>query len=261
MRVENGGTEPLDDIRIEVFPCDYTVGPLPAGMLVRGGAFTGRDRHVLEPGQKRVIRSDGVWVPTAQQVSLNKGHLCLAVNCFASNPDDGTELLPGTPILPLCDSHHGQRNIALVAAPPGTIVPHNVALWGMAEGIDQPPVEEIQIKTEPKTKPPTDPGEEFGPGDLDLINSGPFGPDFTDFTVSRSIREPIYETLAMNVPDVGRGRELRVEVSPEEPRIGVLEIEVGADEVPGSVQIYDTIGRDPRTGSVLGGARMLVMAI
>ncbi len=207
MRVENGGTEPLDDIRIEVFPCDYTVGPLPAGMLVEAVHSPGATATSSNPGQKRVIRSDGgmgadraaglaqQWPPQPRRQLLRHQPRMTAPSCC-----------PGRRLLPLCDSHHGQRNIALVAAPPGTIVPHNVALWGMAEGIDQPPVEEIQIKTEPKTKPPTDPGEEFGLGDLDLINSGPFGPDFTDFTVSRSTREPIYETLAMNVPDVGRSR-------------------------------------------------------
>lgn len=251
--VQNDARVPLERIHVEVFPCQLGVNQMPAGMLLPS-PLRGFDTEPLPPGQQREITTAGIWRPTARQLQDSGGHVCLGVNCWADRPIEGRELLPGDEILPYCVSNHAQRNIAIIAAPPGTRVEQAMPLWGLASGLEQTDDFGVLVEVRPI---PTEPEVELGPGNLELLEASAFGGRDTAITQSLN-REPTQPELI--VVGAGRGQNVAVQVNPLTPRRAIWSVDVHPDEVPGTVQVYEAISRLASTEEVVSGATIMVLA-
>jgi hypothetical protein len=114
--VANISGQALQDINVEAWVCDFTMGVDPASAIASanpGGApMTGFFAGPLAPGASHAIALSPVWTPTAGDAALNGGHVCIAANCFADAPDKGMTLASeGNTFKFLCDTHHAQRNV------------------------------------------------------------------------------------------------------------------------------------------------------
>jgi hypothetical protein len=114
--VKNISGQALQDVNVEAWVCDFTMGVDPASALASsnpGGApMTGFFAGPLPPGASQAIAVSPVWTPTVSDAALNGGHVCIAANCFADPPDKGMTLAAeGNAFKFLCDTHHAQRNI------------------------------------------------------------------------------------------------------------------------------------------------------
>ncbi|HEY2595594.1 MAG TPA: hypothetical protein VGK33_17010, partial [Chloroflexota bacterium] len=119
--VTNISQSPLNDVNIEVWVCDFTMGVSPASSLTSsnpGGApMTGYFAGPLAAGASQLIYTGESWTPVSADSSLNGGHVCIAANGYADN-DGGPLASEGNAFKFLCDSHHGQRNIHVAAVAP-----------------------------------------------------------------------------------------------------------------------------------------------
>lgn len=118
--VANISQNPLSDVSVEVWVCDFTMGVSPASSLTSsnpgGQALTGFFSGPLAPGAQHDI-STSPWTPVAADAALNGGHVCIAANCYADG--DGEPLsAEGNAFQFLCDTHHAQRNIHVAAVAP-----------------------------------------------------------------------------------------------------------------------------------------------
>ena len=122
--VKNISAQAVQDINVEAWVCDFTMGVDPASALASanpGGApMTGFFTGPLPPGTSHAISLSPVWTPTAADAALNGGHVCIAANCFGGAPDTGMTLASeGNAFKFLCDTHHAQRNIHVQIVPGG----------------------------------------------------------------------------------------------------------------------------------------------
>ena len=117
VRVTNGGSRQLSGINVEAWVCDRAGGAPPLGALDPPARMTGFFGGPLEPGASRLITCSPAWTPTAAQVTLDVGRLCLAANAFADQPRDGAELTGALVLKPCCDTHHAERNVTVRRAP------------------------------------------------------------------------------------------------------------------------------------------------
>ncbi len=150
VRVRNTDTEQQRaNLNLQGWVSDYTAGGVgpgsviyqnptaPPGMQGPPVTFTGFNGSLLpianpanpnDPANMLVLVSEQTWTPNANQMTVNGGHVCVAVNVYAeqttgdtSTPADGQVLLSSF-LDPSCDRRYGQRNIQLVAVPTGHIV-------------------------------------------------------------------------------------------------------------------------------------------
>jgi hypothetical protein len=150
VRVRNTDTvNELARINLQGWVSNYTaggVGPgsvifqdptMPAGMQGPPVSFTGVNLGTLPAANPAdpndyasmlVVVSGQTWTPNTNQITVNGGHVCVAVNVYAeqttgetSTPGDGQGLLSSF-LDPSCDRRYGQRNIQIVVVPAGHIV-------------------------------------------------------------------------------------------------------------------------------------------
>jgi hypothetical protein len=122
--VTNISGQAVQDINVEAWVCDFTMGVTPASSIASsnpGGALmTGFFAGPLSPGSSHAIEVSPKWTPTAADAALNGGHVCIAANCFAGAPDKGMALsTEGNVFKFLCDTHQAQRNIHVQVVPAG----------------------------------------------------------------------------------------------------------------------------------------------
>lgn len=246
-RVTNGGDKPFEDINVEAWVCDYTAGPLPTGQLDPPSRVTGFAPGPLNPGQSAVIECAPTWVPTAAQVRINNGHLCLAANTWADTPPDGAELPAARAILPCCNTHHAQRNIALVAARSGMRIKQLMRLSGFEKGKEQRVLIEFRPVTDRRA---------FGAGELDLLRSSRYGRRLKRWQLGNP-KEAKIELVGENV----EGTRGELVLRPGKPREVTMDVGVPGGLQPGTILLFDTVTREPRTRDLLGGARLMVLVV
>lgn len=150
VRVRNTDTvNKLASINLQGWVSNYTVGvvgpgsvifqnpTLPPGMQGPPVSFTGVNLGTLpaanpadpnDPASMLVVIGNPPWTPNANQITVNGGHVCVAVNVYAdATPGDQGTLADGNNLIgnsidPSCDRRYGQRNIQIVAVPAGHIV-------------------------------------------------------------------------------------------------------------------------------------------
>jgi hypothetical protein len=122
---------------------DYTAGGVgpgsalrqdptqPAGPQNPAVAFTGFNAGPLkasagdpnDPANMLVLVTDELWTPSAKQLAVNNGHVCVAVNAYGSIsgvvPSPAGGPLTDPFLDPACGRTFGQRNIQIVAVPEG----------------------------------------------------------------------------------------------------------------------------------------------
>jgi hypothetical protein len=243
VRVTNGGSQPLSDINVEAWVCDYTAGALPTGQIVPPGRTTGFAPGPLNQGQSTVIRCAPTWVPTHAQAVMNGGHLCLAANVWSDSPADGVELPATGTILPCCNTHHAQRNIALVALTEMRIK-QGMRLWGAGGQEGQEVLLEFFPVTDEKL---------FGEGERDLIEHSPWAG-----RLDPHLADPDGTKIAIAGREV-TGRRALLKLSPTKSRDLELTVELPSRDKPGAIRVFDAVTRDARTDDLVGGARLLVV--
>ena len=122
--VKNISQQPLININVETWVCNFTMGVTPASSLASsnpGSApMTGFWPGPLMSGTLQNIAMEQTWTPTAADAALNGGHVCIAANCWADPPDRGATLSSmGDVFNFLCNDHHAQRNIMVQTVPMG----------------------------------------------------------------------------------------------------------------------------------------------
>jgi hypothetical protein len=128
VRVSNLSKQAVVDARVDAYLMTPFIGlTSPSQAVVRlrsnlatippgSGAPPASDPHVLEC-LVQTASGPQPWTPTKADLQNFGGHLCMIVNCFAE--DDGAQLPDATPFAVANDQHQGQRNLSLLAGPPG----------------------------------------------------------------------------------------------------------------------------------------------
>lgn len=246
-RVTNGGKTPYEDINVEAWVCDYTAGPLPTGQLDPPGRVTGFAPGPLNPGQSAVIRCAPTWVPTSTQARTNGGHLCLAANVWAETPTDGAELPAARAILPCCNSHHAQRNIAVVAVSRRVkSMKQSMNLWGMRKHKEQRVLIELFPVTDRKA---------FGAGELDLLRSSRYGKKLKRWQLG----DPKEAKISLEGDGI-KGRRGELVLTPRRPQVVTINVTPPPAD-PGTIFLFDTVTRDGLNHEPLGGARLMVVTV
>ncbi len=129
-RVHNIGKQQYGRITVEAWVCDYTAGPLPTGRLGNPGDLIGYQRAAIAPGAQAEIACAPTWRPDRAQLSINRGHVCIAANVYATEPEDGDALGAGF-IRQCCNSHHAQRNIGISGADGDGLVRQMMRMQGI----------------------------------------------------------------------------------------------------------------------------------
>lgn len=129
VRVSNKGTAPVEDVKVKAYVMNPHIGittPSQAIATLSGtatadigpGSTSTPEHHIVsclvnDPNQGSIP-----WTPTQTDLDNSiDGHLCLIANAFGN--DDGADLPDGQSFDVVNDPHQGQRNIALLAVPPG----------------------------------------------------------------------------------------------------------------------------------------------
>ena len=248
VRVKNIGPTDVGDVYVDVWLCDYTAGPLPAGQLPPPpGTLTG-SVAALAANAEAVITCAPPWTPTSAQADTNDGHLCLAANAWAELPQfDGGPLLPGRTLQVCCDSHHAQCNIAIVAAPIDDEAETDMHLMAP----DDAPVMRMLLNITPVSGKVG-----FGLAEKRVLRSHE---KFGKRKVSLSRRKP------RNFFFEGKGIEptTEAELEVDNKRGTWVRFHVGVDsnQTSGALQLFNITTRDPATGDSIGGARLMVLAL
>lgn len=244
VRVHNFSDEPLGDINVEAWVCDYTMGFGPsaqiasAGPLPRTGFFAGP----LAPGDWRTIVCEPPWDPAPGDKALNGGHVCLAANCWAETPPEGQPLSGELDFR--CDAHHAHRNIAVraISLAVGELI---LELPVMATNPD--PQQEWRFLV--TIRPVTAHDLEVAWEDLlEVLQTGPLaGSD-----VRPSPLEPLEVSLIGDGLEPTAGQEQIIALGPGEQRPLIMRIVLSPNEEIGNVHMFDAIqvrGEEEEIGS------------
>jgi len=115
-----GGASAVENVNVQVWVSDFTLGVGPnSGLPSAGGAvgLTGYIASISAGGSN--VAGCGPWTPVQSDSQLNGGHVCIAANCHADPPDNGVQVPPNSfqavdgSSKVCCDSHLAQRNIAV----------------------------------------------------------------------------------------------------------------------------------------------------
>src|SRR3954451_24915494 len=250
VRVKNiSTTDPVEDIDVEAWVCDYTAGPLPTGQIAPPGRMTGFRGGTLGPGASAVIACAPTWTPTAAQVAINNGHLCLAANGWGELPQpDGSELAAAGILKICCDSHHAQCNISLIGVQPGGMGLQPMRLRA-PKGLNRMPML-LEIK-------PITGKVGFGRAEKQLIRSHKEFGRFKDVTVSRRKAVDFF----IEGDGFGPAREVELDVDAKKGKKVQIQVAVDPSARRHSLQLFDVTTADPRTGERIGGARLMVLAV
>lgn len=243
VRVQNIGPTDLSRIRVQAWVCDYTFGPLPSGAFAPPGELTGFDPSTLARGGPPVVIACTLWTPDRAQLATNGGHLCIAANVYAERPQDGSVLVDE--IRQCCDSHHAQRNIAVVASDADGLVRQVARLTGLPKQRPRRVLAEFFQVTDPAR---------IGDVERELLAGSELGEKHELHVTCERIGKPRLD---------GRGieHEPRGELTLDHkrPLEVTMSVELTHGVKPGTVGVFDAVTRDPRTDEIVGGARLLAV--
>jgi hypothetical protein len=288
VRVSNDGAAPISSVKIDAYVMNPSVGassPLQAIHQLSGflssvapgsGSATATDAHVATCYIQDPKFGPIPWTPEPADLvnTVPPGHLCLIANAYADG--DGAAVADTFNIF--SDQHQGQRNITLLAAPPGPgriPVHHFIA-------IPDPGGRETTVALEPVRQVVKDPVRAvaaLGAGERWLLRSHrdiSYEPLTDDgprrlVVARRGDEEPVpirfsaHELKAvLTVGDEPYGPQARLGGQPvDAPPFGVpasVRIDLSHESL-GAMHLFDIIQRDPAGQPVGGGLRVLTVAI
>jgi len=122
--VNNLTAATIENVNVEAWVCNFTLGVGPASSLpppgTGPGKLTGFAPSVAPGATPTRIHCSPTWTPTSDQiinVDGDHGHLCIGANVYSDGGDG--EPLPSGGFNFCCNARQGQRNIAIKAVPGG----------------------------------------------------------------------------------------------------------------------------------------------
>ena len=293
VRVANRSNQAVQDVKIEVWVCDFTMGVTPSSSLASanpgGLPLEGFAAGPINPGNSFPITC-GPWKPTAGDAALNGGHVCIAANCYLNDGSDGSPLslrpAPFTNTFSfLCDTHHGQRNIAVVvqSANQGGMGFRMKLANPLPQGDFRGVIEirrtlsKIAFVKATRAQFRSMPDITYRrAGVHDLAATGASLVMPKDIALARAVDHGRYllqvdenkftplffsrfrPDFAFEAEGVGVGQNLQVKL--QEGQVNPLDVQLKFDagEQPGAIHAFDLVQRD-EAGTVVGGARLLVV--
>jgi hypothetical protein len=258
VRVTNSGAEnqtpkSISDINVEAWVCNYTLGCVgPTTALTPPGRFEGFVPGPVNAGSAIDVNC-GDWTVGSGEVETNNGHLCLGANAWATSPNDGRALPSGGQVIPCCDSHHGQRNLQLIAVDAGDDAYIEVFL----ENPDGRRALNAKLEMYPAR------GEMlFGKPEREFILGHHqmqelVGPKALEgLELKRARKRP--EDWGFEGKGIKPGKKTQVELKPKRSIKVKMRVRANRADRPGTVYVMDALTTDPRDRPI-GGARLLVM--
>ena len=257
--VKNISQNAINDVNVQVWVCDFTAGVSPnSGLASAGGnsPMTGY-AETIEGNAFKEIVCEPSWIPTDKDARLNNGHVCLAANCYSEDRIRDGALIPPGVFNFCCDSHHGQRNIAVIEVKKPSPRP--------LEGVEEPSPErdfgffaanpsEVSSVESVLTISQVTGQEELSQSEHDLLRSGPYA--------NREIHLSPYEALDFQLEGEGfePGTEVSLSLKPNERREMKMKIvlnpAVEVDHLTSFEVVHKTLD-----GELLGGFRVLALVV
>ena len=287
--VHNIGAAPVNNVSVEAYVSDFTAGVSPASAIPGTGKFTGFVGTIGTGGSNSaVVACTPVWTPTAAQLGINGGHLCMFANCFSDTDGQSVDTMmvdPVTHSLPFCcDSHLAQRNIRIVAASKGAgLGKIRFDLLAANPSPDQP------IEVTPIIRRVAGPAA-ITKNERWLLETSPWIETIKIGTRNRYVLanqgEIVFPRRAAArqttlTPDdvvligrsrfrkfdfgfaaerVGEGRDIVIGLEPREAKPVTVNLALNANEALGSTHTFD-VAQTTRDGIVIGGVRVLVLVV
>jgi hypothetical protein len=276
VRVSNDGASPISNVHVDAYVMNPFVGLASPSLALDGMVFSGSlssvapgsggpdedDIHVVTCKIQDPNLGPQPWTPSPADFAADQtspGHLCVVANTYADGdgaavPSSGTFNVAG-------DQHQGQRNIALLAAPPGP--QQRVQQLGFT-AITPPSGAETTLTVEQVPA-----GYALGQGEHWLLQSHR---DISYVPVAAG-GEPVLVVARHGdvgpVPLAFSRRELNAVLTVAERPVGV-QARLGADQAAvtasvsvdfsqedtGAMHVFDIVQRDG-SGRALGGLRVL----
>jgi hypothetical protein len=213
-----------------------------------------------DPASMLVLVSNEQWVPNANQLAVNGGHVCTAVNVWADATGNGTttpvdgSILASNFLDATCDRMYGQRNVQIVTAPQGQHI--QIPAMILVPATDRCPLRAaVAIR-------PVELKEGQGGGLLDVPELSRAASDHAIAQLHRPEGDPRrYVWCGPGDGDHDHdhdGEPLKVNLEPGER----ADLKVNLDarsQRPGDAYALDLITTDTATGRLFGAARMLVL--
>ena len=293
--IHNISANPIQNVSVEAFVCNFTSGVSPATAIVGTGKFTGFVGTIGTGGSNAaVVACTPVWTPTAAQLddqNNHGGHVCMFANCFSDTDGQSVDTMALDPIthsLPFrCDSHLAQRNIQIVAASKGNggaglkNIPINVILANPSRDIGvtvTPGIRRVvgaaaitknerwMLETSPFIKTVHVGGRKrfvlADQGEIMFSNRAAARkaillPEDVSLVKASRFRRFDYD---FEVADIGTGRDMSIPLEPGETKPITVNVALNTNEAIGSTHTFD-ITHTTADGTVLGGVRVLTVIV
>ena len=269
VQVFNKNQQPISNVNVEVWVCDYTLGVSPASSLASSnpgnGAMVGFTGSIAS-GSSAIISCSPIWTPTTADAALNGGHVCIAANCYGDSPgDDGQPLSPAGFSF-CCNAHHAQRNIAVRAITQAMAKEGGFGFRFFAANPDQERELEavLEIK-EVRGKMALTRNER------QLLLSGPHVKVLaSDYDQCKLILAGDYaitplrpsrfrpRELFLEGDAIGKGNSLKVYLKPGERLPLAMRAEFNSKEEPGGFYTFDVTQTNAH-GEIVGGVRVMTL--
>jgi hypothetical protein len=275
-RVTNVGAPTLSDIQVEFFVCNFTLGINAASALASsnpGGApLTGF--HAGPVSQNTSVDIQATWTPAAADASVNGGHVCIAANAFAQDPQTGGPV-GANDFQVCCNSFQGQRNIAVRNVVSGHAAP-SIRIF-----VGNPSVKVAQKFTVEMVEARG--SRAFRAFERNHLLTGPWVKKLTAaanvpktglFTHMPEIKQPgVGDLYALRLsrfkvnkfqllpgPEAhfNPGLRITLPLAPKQALPIDIAIELNRKEPPGSLHVFDLVQRDEK-GDMVGGARVITL--
>lgn len=276
VRVSNNNPDPnakVSNVQVDAYVMNPFVGLASPALALDAMTFTGfvssvasgsgnpteTDPHVVTC----LVNGNSPWTPSTGDFTANQndhGHLCVIANAYSIGGGDGAAVPISGTFDVVNDQHQGQRNIALLAAPPG---PQRISQVNFA-AITPPNGAETTLTVEPVPAGYTlgqgehwllqshhdisfVPVTEGGPPTLVVARHGDVGPVPLGFS-QRGLNAVL--TVA------GRPLGARAPLAADEPAVmASVSVDLSEEDI-GAMHVFDIVQRDG-DGRALGGLRVL----
>lgn len=290
VQVTNISGETVQDVSVQAWVCDFTVGIGPASGLASAGGANPLTGYVSElaASSSVQIQCAPAWTPVAADAALNGGHVCLAANSYSGT--DGLSIPPSAFNF-CCDSHHAQRNIAVVQVKSAKIRSGNfrflVANPDLEDAIDT--VVNVRavsaryafsaaernalidrglvenVKELPRISELGATGEAFATRSLFRATNSLQAarlrlarpdPAMDEIPIQVSRLRPVDYGLVSEV--IGNGREVRARLDPGQRVPVTMQLQLNENAPIGSVQTFD-VSQTDANGDLVGGVRLVTV--
>jgi hypothetical protein len=257
VRVANKSSQPISSVNVQVWVCDFTLGVSPASAIAP--EMTGFVSQI-DPGAANAatIACSPGWTPTPADALLNGGHVCLAANCYAEEPADGTAIPPGV-FKFCCDSHHGQRNIAVKTVSKIK----NLKVLEFPMFIANPTPRRL-------TPPEFRKGQPFTVRVQHLDHGGGFEPEIKDHLASHpcarlrfrpsELKPKAFSLSGRGLKCAKGADEGQIVIAPGKRKPVVFRAAFSLEELTGNVHVFDLVQKDLK-GEVVGGATVVAVIV